>query len=226
VQGTARDLLAAAIERFEARGVPIVLHVHDEVVGEVAAGSTSESEFLAVLLEPPAWSEGLPLAGTVWSGTHYFEPPDEPPSTPPPTPPLESAVETILTEIDESAQQQDDSGLEDSAAPLWELTSAPLTADHKTTCPFHEGDSTPSLQLYADHFHCFGCGAHGDRHDWLTRVDGMPRQPPPSRRGTDPRRLWKIRPARSHGRSRYGMPVGRSGEPWPSATSPAPARSI
>jgi DNA polymerase I-like protein with 3'-5' exonuclease and polymerase domains len=28
-------------------------------------------------------------------------------------------------------------------------------------CPFHE-DGTPSLQVYSDHFHCFGCGAHGD----------------------------------------------------------------
>jgi DNA polymerase I-like protein with 3'-5' exonuclease and polymerase domains len=28
-------------------------------------------------------------------------------------------------------------------------------------CPFHD-DSTPSLQIYSDHYHCFGCGAHGD----------------------------------------------------------------
>ena len=28
-------------------------------------------------------------------------------------------------------------------------------------CPFH-ADRTPSLKLYGDHFHCFGCGAHGD----------------------------------------------------------------
>jgi len=28
-------------------------------------------------------------------------------------------------------------------------------------CPFH-ADKTPSLKLYDDHFHCFGCGAHGD----------------------------------------------------------------
>jgi DNA polymerase I-like protein with 3'-5' exonuclease and polymerase domains len=28
-------------------------------------------------------------------------------------------------------------------------------------CPFHE-DGTPSLQIYPDHFHCYGCGAHGD----------------------------------------------------------------
>ena len=28
-------------------------------------------------------------------------------------------------------------------------------------CPFH-ADRTPSLKLYSDHFHCFGCGEHGD----------------------------------------------------------------
>ena len=28
-------------------------------------------------------------------------------------------------------------------------------------CLFH-ADRTPSLKLYGDHFHCFGCGAHGD----------------------------------------------------------------
>ncbi|MBR0173280.1 MAG: DNA primase [Lachnospiraceae bacterium] len=28
-------------------------------------------------------------------------------------------------------------------------------------CPFHN-DRTPSLKVYEDHFHCFGCGAHGD----------------------------------------------------------------
>ena len=80
VQGTARDLLAAAIERFEARGIPIVLTIHDEAVAEVPAGSITEAEFLAILLEPPAWAVGLPLAGKVWSGTHYLEPPEEPPS--------------------------------------------------------------------------------------------------------------------------------------------------
>ena len=28
-------------------------------------------------------------------------------------------------------------------------------------CPFH-ADRVPSLKLYGDHLHCFGCGAHGD----------------------------------------------------------------
>ena len=54
VQGTARDLLAAAIERFEARGIPIVLTVHDEAIAEVPVGSISEADFLAILLEAPA----------------------------------------------------------------------------------------------------------------------------------------------------------------------------
>ena len=29
------------------------------------------------------------------------------------------------------------------------------------------------MQIYPDHFHCFACGAHGSRLDWLTRVEGM-----------------------------------------------------
>ena len=31
----------------------------------------------------------------------------------------------------------------------------------KACCPFH-GEKTPSFYVYDDHFHCFGCGAHGD----------------------------------------------------------------
>jgi DNA polymerase len=189
VQGTARDLLAAALERFEARGIPVVLHVHDEIVAEVPAGSIQEAEFLAILLEPPAWAVGLPLAGSVWSGTHYFEPPEE--STAPPISPTEDTVEKIIcstaieAETDDTPEdtvelaKADDEDfvaeLEDTVAPLFDLVTVPLTADNKTTCPFHEGDDTPSLQFYAEHFHCFGCGEHGDRLDWLIRGEEMTR---------------------------------------------------
>lgn len=31
----------------------------------------------------------------------------------------------------------------------------------KGCCPFH-GERTPSFYVYDDHYHCFGCGAHGD----------------------------------------------------------------
>lgn len=36
-------------------------------------------------------------------------------------------------------------------------------------CPFHD-DRTPSLKLYADSYHCFGCGAHGDAVDFVGRL--------------------------------------------------------
>ena len=36
-------------------------------------------------------------------------------------------------------------------------------------CPFH-AERTPSFYVYPDHFHCFGCGAHGDVFDWLMRT--------------------------------------------------------
>lgn len=41
----------------------------------------------------------------------------------------------------------------------------------KTNCVYHDGDRDPSLTLYPDdnHFHCFGCGAHGDSHDLAAR---------------------------------------------------------
>jgi DNA primase len=39
-------------------------------------------------------------------------------------------------------------------------------------CPFH-GETTPSFHVYTDHFHCFGCGAHGDAIEWLAKTRGM-----------------------------------------------------
>jgi CHC2 zinc finger/Toprim domain len=42
----------------------------------------------------------------------------------------------------------------------------------KIACPFHE-DDTPSLHVYRDHYHCFGCGAHGGHLDWLREVEGL-----------------------------------------------------
>jgi len=39
-------------------------------------------------------------------------------------------------------------------------------------CPFH-GEKTPSFYVWPDHYHCFGCGAHGDVFDWLMQTRGM-----------------------------------------------------
>ena len=39
-------------------------------------------------------------------------------------------------------------------------------------CPFH-GEKTPSFHVYGDHFHCFGCGAHGDAIGWTMRTQRL-----------------------------------------------------
>ena len=41
----------------------------------------------------------------------------------------------------------------------------------KGCCPFH-GEKTPSFYVYEDHFHCFGCGAHGDVITFVMRLEG------------------------------------------------------
>ncbi len=189
VQGTARDLLAAAIERFESRGIPVVFHCHDEVTVEVPIGSLSDAEFLEILLKLPPWAAGLPLGGKVHSGSHYLEAPEQPAEplvTPDPDDVvLENAVDVYIDdtrddigEIDDPAlvEREDDedfvANLADTVAPLTELVTLPLTPDNKVACPFHD-DVEPSCTIYPDHFHCFGCGEHGSRLDWLMRVEGM-----------------------------------------------------
>lgn len=40
-------------------------------------------------------------------------------------------------------------------------------------CPFHE-DTSPSFTVYRDgHYHCYGCGAHGDIITWTMQRRGM-----------------------------------------------------
>ncbi len=41
----------------------------------------------------------------------------------------------------------------------------------KGCCPFH-GERTPSFYVYDDHFHCFGCGAHGDAISFVMQSEG------------------------------------------------------
>jgi hypothetical protein len=61
-----------------------------------------------------------------------------------------------------------------------EETQTPLLADligerlvnGKICCQFHD-DTTPSMHIYADHFHCFSCGAHGSSIDWLMMFEGL-----------------------------------------------------
>jgi Toprim domain/CHC2 zinc finger len=185
VQGTARDLLAAALLRFEAHGLPVVFHCHDEVVIEIPEGAVAEQEISALLCELPPWASGLPLSGKVHAGPLYLE---APATAAPPLPKAEPAtveraidafVASVEFESNDTAHtdtEADSNAEEDAteiATPLFALVTARQTSDRKTRCPFHEGDDTPSLQLYADHYHCFACDAHGDAVAWLTSEEGM-----------------------------------------------------
>src|SRR6516165_895232 len=43
--------------------------------------------------------------------------------------------------------------------------------ERKGCCPFH-GEKTPSFYVYDDHYHCFGCGAHGDVISFVMQSTG------------------------------------------------------
>ncbi len=43
--------------------------------------------------------------------------------------------------------------------------------DWKGCCPFH-GEKTPSFYVYDDHYHCFGCGEHGDVITFIMKSTG------------------------------------------------------
>lgn len=42
----------------------------------------------------------------------------------------------------------------------------------KGCCPFHS-ERNPSFAVYDDHFHCYGCGEHGDVIGFVMRSEGM-----------------------------------------------------
>ncbi|WP_251319882.1 DNA polymerase [Flintibacter muris] len=74
VQAIARDCLADTIERLEAAGLPVIFHVHDEVVIDVAPW-TDEDTMLdlvcSIMRTPISWAPDLPLNADGWVG-HYF----------------------------------------------------------------------------------------------------------------------------------------------------------
>ena len=44
-------------------------------------------------------------------------------------------------------------------------------AGHEGCCPFHD-EKTPSFKVFANHYHCFGCGAHGNAIRFMTEKLG------------------------------------------------------
>ncbi len=69
VQAVARDCLAETLTKLDARGIPVVFHVHDEVVAETQAERLDE--ILAIMAEPIPWAPGLPLQGAGFTCAYY-----------------------------------------------------------------------------------------------------------------------------------------------------------
>lgn len=72
IQATARDCLAHTMRLVEAVGIPIVFHVHDELVMEVDGADDLKliEELFATV---PSWAHGLPLRGAGYTGNYYFK---------------------------------------------------------------------------------------------------------------------------------------------------------
>ena len=74
VQATARDCLAAAIDRVTAAGLPVIFHIHDEVVIETLPFGTPDEMLHRVtelMSAPIPWAQGLPLAADGWVGGYF-----------------------------------------------------------------------------------------------------------------------------------------------------------
>jgi DNA polymerase len=73
VQATARDLLVEAILRLEALGLPVLFHVHDEVVCEVPddRADWGQETLERELCRTPEWALGLPIACEVKIAERY-----------------------------------------------------------------------------------------------------------------------------------------------------------
>lgn len=74
VQAIARDCLAQAIEHLEAAGLPVVFHIHDEVVIDTAAFDTNDAmldKVVKIMSAPIPWAEGLPLGADGWVGVFF-----------------------------------------------------------------------------------------------------------------------------------------------------------
>lgn len=74
VQAIARDCLADVVERLEAAGLPVVFHVHDEAVIDVApwADENTMLEYVcSIMRQPLAWAPDLPLNADGWVGKFF-----------------------------------------------------------------------------------------------------------------------------------------------------------
>lgn len=72
VQAIARDILGEVLLRARRAGLPVVFHVHDEIIVEAPA-DTPLNEVEALFSEPVAWCPDLPLKGAGYTTPYYLK---------------------------------------------------------------------------------------------------------------------------------------------------------
>jgi DNA polymerase len=77
VQAICRDLLVEAMLACERAGLPIVVHVHDEIVAEVPAAEAEAAlrRLAEAMSRPPAWAAGFPIEVEAFTAERYFKGP-------------------------------------------------------------------------------------------------------------------------------------------------------
>lgn len=72
VQAVARDLLVEAILTCEDFKLPVVMHVHDEILIEEDEGATTVDYVKSIISsDMPEWAQGIPISLEGWVGKRY-----------------------------------------------------------------------------------------------------------------------------------------------------------
>lgn len=72
VQAIARDILGIVILRTREAGLPVVFHIHDEIVVEAAPGQTLQ-QVEDLFSKPITWCSDLPLKGAGYTTPYYLK---------------------------------------------------------------------------------------------------------------------------------------------------------
>lgn len=71
VQAIARDCLSQAITHLEQAGIPVIFHIHDEVVIECNTDIASLDDVVKIISQPIPWAPDLPLGADGWVGQFF-----------------------------------------------------------------------------------------------------------------------------------------------------------